>query len=919
MARIRSETHDYARIYAESFGWRVIPTGAKKLPLTEHGSSDGTTDLRIIDEWWGRWPDANVAICTGEESNLVVVDLDFDKGGTPDVLLAVLGGGPGHPPAAALPPTKFVRSGGGGLHLYFRHPLDYPENNGVVPNSVGRTDDKGNAFGIADGIDIRGKGGYVVAPPSLHPSGNRYRWESPKGESLLLLPWAPLLAAIRAREGTRPQFESQVGAAPSDTEKVAAGRNVFLTTWAGALRRKGMTDAELEVALLALNTTRCEPPLPEREVRAIARSVGRYQPDEGANLMARHAEEEARAARARAAQESREARTAGRRQMAQARAEARGTATGSAGSADAVAVVVPDVLRLDEQEQHVLACVLSEGQLEPDLQAHEMQNGLLADVATLLLPEHFYHEQTRLVAEAIWTLDAEHQPVTLLTLDARLRGTEGYDGPQVATWVTRVLRTDWDPFVRDLCLAVREAAMKRKLLDLGARLQSKALAPGEAGDIAVEYSEALRALSADTMDGAEDLTLHVMKYRAQLAWWRTHQGQIQGASTGLYALDRVTSGITRGSFWIVAGRASMGKTALALTCALHNAQQNQERYEEAQALLRDGLPLPTGEDGKRRLVGLISLEMSGPSLIHRLVGMLTGYAPFDIMMSAPEVDPVQVDAAVAVIEALPLRLLDASTSVRRTNGQRGTITPDAVRRRIEAWRREGPMDLVIIDYLQLLKPNEEFRRESREQQVASISAAIKALAIDLDIGVLMLAQLNRGVEQNEGRQPQISDIRESGAVEQDADIILLLFRREYYTDKGLTVADETPAGQTPPEGVAHISIGKNRNGPTKKLIAYYRKRTMRYYDFDEPSDTVRDYWGHPVLVPERYLPGDTGTGLRVVNALPAAPASGSGSGAARRDRRAEQQADRAALWSSPPPTWPETGSEPEPEPEDRDD
>lgn len=854
----RSDMHQFARIYAESTGWRVIPLVPKgKIPLVQNGSSDGTTDPAMIDEWWGRWPDANVGICTGRESGLVVVDLDVDKGGTLLALSDLLGG---------QPPTKYVRTGSGGYHFYFRHPDDYPEDGGVVPNSVGRVDDQGRKYGVADGIDIRGKGGYVVAPPSIHPNGTPYAWASPRTDGLLILPWKPLLDAQHAREGDRPHFESRVGTAETDGEKVTAGRNNFLTAWAGKLRRGGMTDAEILPALLAVNVVRCEPPLDEGEVATIARSVARYQPDEASNVVAYHAKQEERQAN----------RVAGRRERA----------AGKTADTPPV-VVVPDTLRLDQQEQHVLACLLSEGQLEPELQAHEMQNGLLSDVATVLLPGHFYHQETRAVADAVWALDAEHQPVTLLTLDAKLKGKEGYDGTHVGEWVTRVLRTDWDPFVRELCAAVHEAAMKRKLLELGAALQSKALSFEEAGDIAVEYSETLRALGADTMDGADDLAAHTAKYRAQLAWWRANRGQIQGAPTGIYALDKITSGVIKGSFWVVAARASMGKTALALTCALHNAEQNQRTYDEGRAAERDGLPPPPGWDGKRHLVGLISLEMSGHSLIHRLVGMLTGYAPFDIMMSAPHVDPVAVDTAVDYIERLPLRMLDASTAVRRTNGSRGAITPDAVRRRVESWRREAPMDLVIVDYLQLLKPNEEHRKEPREQQVASISAAMKAMAIDLDIGLMMLAQLNRGVEQSDGRQPQISDIRESGAVEQDADIILLIFRRDYYTDKGIAVADDTPAGRQPPEGVAHIGIGKNRNGPTKKVLAYYRKRTMRYYDYDEASDSVRDYLGNPVPVPERYEPGD---GQRIIDALPAAPAA---QRYERRDRQAELQETRA--------------------------
>jgi hypothetical protein len=145
-----------ALAYAERFGFAVFPCKPRgKTPLTEHGFKDASKDPAQIRKWWGRWPDANIGIATGAISGVVVLDIDPRHGG--DDTLEALQARNGR-----LPETPTVLTGGGGLHSYFRHP------GGVVPNSIGK---------IGQGIDVRADGGYVIAPQSIHESGNRYLWE----------------------------------------------------------------------------------------------------------------------------------------------------------------------------------------------------------------------------------------------------------------------------------------------------------------------------------------------------------------------------------------------------------------------------------------------------------------------------------------------------------------------------------------------------------------------------------------------------------------------------------------------------------------------------------------------------------------------------------------------------------------------
>jgi Bifunctional DNA primase/polymerase, N-terminal/Primase C terminal 1 (PriCT-1) len=240
---------DMAVRYAER-GLPVFPVRGK-LPLTEHGFKDASTDVDTIRGWYERWPDANVAIPTGPASGLVVLDVDPRHDGGKSLAALEEKHGP-------LPLTLEVRTGGGGRHLFFA--LGNEQN---VRNSAGK---------LGPGLDVRGDGGYIVAPPSIHPETKQpYVWTN-KIKPAQTPAWL-------IRELSAPAAISEsVSGAP-----IPAGqRNDTLTRIAGAMRRKGCTPEAIEAALLAENARRCSSPLPEQEVRSIAQSVSRYAPGPGA-------------------------------------------------------------------------------------------------------------------------------------------------------------------------------------------------------------------------------------------------------------------------------------------------------------------------------------------------------------------------------------------------------------------------------------------------------------------------------------------------------------------------------------------------------------------------------------------------------------------------------------------------------------
>lgn len=250
-------------------GWLVLPlhtpekdgqcscgknacSSVGKHPRTQNGMKDATTNIGTIRYWWQKWPYANVGIATGLKPGIVVIDIDYNHGGDDSLAGLLRTHGP-------LPETWESLTGGGGRHIFFKHP------GGVVKNKVG----------LAPGIDVRGDGGYIVAPPSVHASGRTYTWElsATPGEVPLadIPPW--LLQLLN----TAPHQEPASTSFP-DAPIPEGLRNNTLTSLAGSMRRRGMGESAIAAALLAKNKHRCQPPLPEQEVRGIAQSVMRYPP-----------------------------------------------------------------------------------------------------------------------------------------------------------------------------------------------------------------------------------------------------------------------------------------------------------------------------------------------------------------------------------------------------------------------------------------------------------------------------------------------------------------------------------------------------------------------------------------------------------------------------------------------------------------
>jgi len=237
-----------ALAYAQ-LGWRVFPVKARsKQPLIQEWQKRATTDEATIRQWWSKWPDANIGMAAGPESGVLVLDQDGEEG---QQSLAGL----------EKPPTPTQRTGGGGLQWFYA----WDERlNGLPTTKVG----------LLPGVDTRGTGGFTILPPSLHPSGKRYAWADSLNPRDVPLAPPPTWLIQKLTDRPAPSVRVEAGAPIPEGQ-----RNSTLASIAGAMRRRGLTAEEIEAALLVVNR-RCVPPLDEREVSRIARSVARYAPAE---------------------------------------------------------------------------------------------------------------------------------------------------------------------------------------------------------------------------------------------------------------------------------------------------------------------------------------------------------------------------------------------------------------------------------------------------------------------------------------------------------------------------------------------------------------------------------------------------------------------------------------------------------------
>ena len=387
----------------------------------------------------------------------------------------------------------------------------------------------------------------------------------------------------------------------------------------------------------------------------------------------------------------------------------------------------------------------------------------------------FYRDDHRRIFRQIARLIERGKPADVVTVDEAIKASEDKDKTGGITYLAALAgNTPSAHNVRRYAEIVRECAVLRRLIEVSTEIADGALnrMGKEVGQLLDEAESKIFQIAeagARTRQGfmeIQPLLTQVME-RIDLLYHKDNPSDITGIPTGYRDLDRDTSGLQPGDLVIIAGRPSMGKTALALNMAEHVAVENK---------------LP---------VAIFSMEMSGSQLAMRLLGSIgrldqhklrTGRLSDDDWNRLTNAVGKLHDAPILVDESGALNALELRARARRLH------------------RQYGALGLIIVDYLQLMQATTE--GENRATEISGISRALKSLAKELKVPVVALSQLSRAVEQRTGpKRPIMSDLRESGAIEQDADLILAIYREEVYTP------------DTPDKGIAEIIILKQRNGP----------------------------------------------------------------------------------------------------------
>ncbi len=426
-----------------------------------------------------------------------------------------------------------------------------------------------------------------------------------------------------------------------------------------------------------------------------------------------------------------------------------------------------------------------------------LEKNAILKVVPILTSDDFYRDHNGLVYAAMLGLFEKRVPIDLITLAEELERTKRLDqigGPEVlAGLVSRVASAAHIVHYADI---VKEKAVLRRLISAANRILQIGYDQAVDGATALDLSEqALFSVSQKFFDKSfipiAELLAESFERVDQL---HKNKGAIRGISTGFKELDNLLAGLQRSDLIILAARPSVGKTALAL-----NMAEN--------AAVRD-----------KKTVALFSLEMSKEQLIDRLLCSQAGIDSWKLRTgNLNEDDFRKLNYGMGVLSEAKIFIDDSPLA---------TVTE--IRAKARRLQMEQGLDMVVIDYLQLMEGTKMGSGEAnRVQEISEISRGLKGLARELNVPVLALSQLSRAVEQRHPKIPQLSDLRESGSIEQDADVVMFLYREDYY-DK-----------DTEKKNIAEVLIRKHRNGPIGEVSLFFQPEQTRYFDLDKAHGGAR--------------------------------------------------------------------------------
>ncbi len=458
----------------------------------------------------------------------------------------------------------------------------------------------------------------------------------------------------------------------------------------------------------------------------------------------------------------------------------------------------PQARRSDPSDPQLLALKVPPHSVEAE---QSLLGGLLLDnqafdkIADLVTAEDFYRDDHRRIYRHLAKLIEHAKPADVVTVAESIEASEDKDRTGGPAYLGSLAQNTPSALnIRRYAELVRERSLQRRLIQVATEIAESALVPSgkEVGQLLDEAETRILEVGERGQRGTQGFesiqpVLARVFERIDHLYHQENKSDVTGLPTGFADLDEKTAGLQQGDLVIVAGRPSMGKTAFALNMAEHVAVGN-------------GVP-----------VAIFTMEMSATQLAMRLLGsiarvdqhkMRTGRLNDEEWSRLSTAMGKLHDAPIFIDETAALNSLELRTRARRIN------------------RQCGKLGLVMVDYLQLMSaPNQGYQNENRATEISEISRSLKALAKELSAPVVALSQLNRALETRNDKRPMMSDLRESGAIEQDADLILFIYRDEvYYPEKPES------------KGTAEVIIGKQRNGPIGRIDLTFLGEYTRFED-----------------------------------------------------------------------------------------
>jgi len=449
-----------------------------------------------------------------------------------------------------------------------------------------------------------------------------------------------------------------------------------------------------------------------------------------------------------------------------------------------MAIVKSMPKNLEAEESVLGACFLSRNAL---LKASEN-----------LFKEDFYSERNAKIFVCLNELKEENTPIDITTITSKLTKKNELNEIGGVEYLTEILNfvptsSNVDYYIQ----LVKESSILRKLIETAQSIEEDSMNQGESLNDLLDQAERkiLNVVKTRTTSEFRSIKEVLAKTESDLERLSENKQEITGLATGWYDFDRLTTGLHENEFIIIAARPAMGKTAFALNLATHVAREQQKS------------------------VAIFNMEMSGEQLAMRIISSIGQVDGFKLRTGQLQNnDWKRINEAISQLQTTNL-VIDDTAGI--------TIGEIRAKARRLASSEQG-LALIVIDYLQLISGGKNYGA-NRQQEVSDISRSLKTLAMELNVPIIALSQLSRSVESREDKRPLMSDLRESGSIEQDADIVAFLYRDDYYNKE---------KRQEDNNSISELIIGKHRNGPTATIQLLFKKNTSTFLNLkkEAPSE-----------------------------------------------------------------------------------